>query len=77
MVTSSSTSFFILFCQGGQVLQEPFIKGNVGNSSFHLVTHNNCTIKVYILSRYTSVATNSTKVVLFEVALSDIWSDIW
>ena len=77
MVTSSSTNFFILFCQHGQVLQEPFIKGNVGNSSFNLVTHNNCSIKVYILSRYISVATNFTKAVLFEVTLSEIWSDIW
>ena len=77
MVTSSSTNFFILFCQHGQVLQEPFIKGNVGNSSFNLVTHNNCSIKVYILSRYISVATNFTKAVLFELTLSDIWSDIW
>ena len=41
-------------------------------SSFHLVTYNNCTLKVYILSRYTSVATKLTKVVLFEVGLSDI-----
>ena len=46
---------------------------NVANSSFHLVTYNNCTLKVCILSRYTSVATNLTKVVLLEVALSSVW----
>ena len=77
MVTSSSTNFFILFCQRDQVLEESFKKGNVSNSIFNLVTHSNCTIKVYILSRYTLVATNFTKAVLFEVPLSDIWSDIW
>ena len=77
MVTSSSTNFFVLCCQCGQVLQGSLIKGIVGNSSFDLRTHNNCTTKVYILPRYRSVATNFTKVVLFEVALSDIWSDIW
>ena len=76
MVRSSFTNFFILSCQGDQVLQEPFIKGNVGNSSFGLVSHNNCTGKVHILSTYTSVATNFTKAVLSEVGLSDIWCDI-
>ena len=77
MVRSSFTNFFILSCQGGQVLQEPFIKRNVGNSSFDLVSHNNRTGKVHILSTYTSAATNFNKAVLFEVVLSDIWSDIW
>ena len=76
MVKSSFTNFFILSCQGGQVPQEPFIKGNVRNASFGLVSHNNCTGKVHILSTYTSVTTNFTKAVLFEVGLSDIWSDI-
>ena len=77
MVTSSSTNFFVLLYQCGQVLQGSFIKGIVGNSIFDLRIHNNCTTKVYILPRYRCVATNFTKVVLFEVALSDIWSDIW
>ena len=72
MVKSSFTNFFILSCQGGQVPQEPFIKGNVRNASFGLVSHNNCTGKVHILSTYTSVTTNFTKAVLFEVGLSDI-----
>ena len=72
MVKSSFTNFFILSCQGGQVPQEPFIKGNVRNASFGLVLHNNCTRKIHILSTYTSVTTNFTKAVLFEVGLSDI-----
>ena len=49
------------------------MKRIVGNSSFDLRTHNNCTTKVYILPRYRSVATKFTKVVLFEVTWSDIW----
>ena len=48
-------------------------KKNVANSSFHLVTYNDCTLKVCILSRYTSVATNLTKVVLLVVSLSSVW----
>ena len=72
MVTSTSTNFLILFCRGGLVLQELFIKRHVVNSSFDLVTHNNCTISIYILSRYRSVATNFIKVVFFEGPLSDI-----
>ena len=61
MVTSSSTKSFTFFCQGGSVLQEPFIKGNVDNSSFDLGTHKNCKKKAYILYRYRSVATKFTK----------------
>ena len=76
MIRPSFTNFFIPSCQSGQILQEPFIKRNVGNSSFDLVSHNNCTGKVHILSTYTSVATNFTKAVLFEVDLSYIWSHI-
>ena len=34
--------------------------------------YKNCTIKFNILSRYTSVATILTKVVIFEVGLSGI-----
>ena len=71
-MTSSSTNFFVLISQCGQVLQGSLIKRIVGNSSFDLRTHNNCTTKVYILPRYRSVATNFTKVILFEVVLSDI-----
>ena len=41
--------------------------------SFHFGMYNNCTLKVYILSRHTSVATNFTKVFLFEKGLSDVW----
>ena len=52
-----------------QVVQDGLLK-NVANSSFHLVTYNNWTIKVCILSRYISVVTNLTKVVLFAVGLS-------
>ena len=73
MVTSSCTNFLILFCQGSQVLQEPFIKANVIKSSFHLLTPDHWVKAVYILSRQKSVATNLTKVVLFEVCLFDIW----
>ena len=46
---------------------------NAANSSFHLVTYNDCTFKVCILFRYTLVATNLTKAVLFEVGLSSVW----
>ena len=49
-----------------------FYKINVANSSFHLVTYNDSTLKVCILSRYTLVATNLTKAVLFEVGLSSV-----
>ena len=61
----------MLFCQGWQVVQEPFLKGDVANSRFHLITY--CTITVHFLSRYASVATNQTKVVFFELVLSGIW----
>ena len=67
MVRSSFTNFSILSCQGGQVLQEPFIKRNVGKASFDLVSHNNCTRKVQILSTYTSAATNFNKASSFKV----------
>ena len=60
MVTSSCTNFFILFCQGSQVLRGPFIKTNVTDSSFHLVTYDNWIKTVYILSRQKSVATYLT-----------------
>ena len=72
MVTSNSTNFFIPFCHITKVVQGPFIKTNVTKSNFHLVTYDNWLKTVYVLSRYTSVATNLIKKVLFEVRLSDI-----
>ena len=48
------------------MLQEPFVKQNVANSSFQLVWDTCGTNKFYILSRYTLAATTLTKVVLFE-----------
>ena len=72
MVTSNSTNFFIPFCHITKVVQGPFIKINVTKSNFHLVTYDNWLKTVYVLSRYTSVATNLIKKVLFEVRLSDI-----
>ena len=72
MVTSNSTNFFIPFCHITKVVQGPFIKTNVTKSNFHLVTYDNWLKTVYVLSRYTSVATNLIKKVLFEVCLSDI-----
>ena len=56
----------IRFSEDDQVLQEPFGKQNVPNSSFQLVWDTYWTKKFYILSRYTLVATTLTKVVLFE-----------
>ena len=56
----------IRFSEDDQVLQEPFVKQNVPNSSFQLVWDTYWTKKFYILSRYTLVATTLTKVVLFE-----------
>ena len=61
----------MLFCQGWQVVQELFVKRDVANSSFHLITY--CTITEHFLSRYASVATKQTKIVLFELGLSGIW----
>ena len=72
MVTSSSANFFILFCKVSQVLQGTYIKPNVTNSYFDLVKHDHWTKTFYILSRYTSVGTNLTHVVLFVAFLSDI-----
>ena len=72
MVTSNSTNFFIPFCHITKVVQGPFIKTNVTKSNFHLVTYDNWLKTVYVLSRYTSVATNLIKKVLFELRLSDI-----
>ena len=51
----------------------PFMKQDADNSSFDLVTYNNSIITVYFFPIYTSVATNLTMVVFFEVGLSGIW----
>ena len=56
----------ILFSEDDQVLQEPFVKQSISKPRFHLVPDTYCTIKFYILSRYTLVATTLNKVVLFE-----------
>ena len=62
----------ILFSEVEQLSQEPFVNQNMPNSRFHLAPNIYCTIKIYILSRYTSVATTLTKVVLFEGGLPGI-----
>ena len=62
----------ILFSEVYQVLQESFVKQNAPNWSFDLVADINYTIKFYILSRYTLVATTLTKVVPYEVGLPGI-----
>ena len=54
------------------MLQEPFGSENIPKSSFHLVPDTYCTIKFYILSGYTLLATTLTKVVLFEGGLAGI-----
>ena len=54
------------------MLQEPFVRENIPKSRFHLVPDTYCTIKFYILSRYTLVATTLTKVVLIEGNLRGI-----
>ena len=56
----------IRFSEDDQVLQEPFVKENVPNSSFQLVWDTYWTKKFYILSRYILEATTLTKVVLAE-----------
>ena len=67
-------SFFILLCHGAQVVQEPFIKQDVAkSSSIHLVMYDNWIKTVYFISWYTSVATNLTEIVLFELGLFGIW----
>ena len=62
----------IFFSELEQLSQEPFINQNMPNSRFHLSPNIYCTVKFYILSRYTSVATTLTKVVLFERGLPGI-----
>ena len=68
MVTLSSINFFkYFFYQGIQVLLGSFKKTNMTNSSFHLVKYHNWRKMVYILSTFTEVPTNLTKVILFGV----------
>ena len=66
MVTSSSANLFVHFYKVSEVLQ------GTSNSSFDLFKYDDWTKTVYILSRYTPVGTNLTKVVLLEAVLSDI-----
>ena len=62
----------IRFSEDEEVLQEPFAKQNVPNSSFPLVWDTYWTKKFYILSTYTLVATTLSKVVPFEGVKSGI-----
>ena len=73
MVTASYTNFFILFGPTSQVLSPHFAKRNLVTSSFHLVKYDTWTQTIYIFSRYRSVDTKLTKLVIFEVVSSDIW----
>ena len=73
MVTANSTNLFIAFWQGSQALSGHFIKRNLVNWSFDLVKYGNLTKTVYILSRYTPVRRNLSKVVFFKVGCTDIW----
>ena len=72
MVTANSTNLFTPFSEGTQELSGHFIKGNLVNWSLHLVKYANLTNAVYILSRYTPVCRNVSKVVFFKVGWSDI-----
>ena len=74
MVTANSTNLFILFWQSSQVLSGHFIKRNLANGSIHLVKYGNLTKTVYILSRYTPLRRNLSKVDFFNGGSSDIWS---
>ena len=49
-----------------------FCEAKYAQFKFHLFKYKDWNIKSYILSRYTSVATTFTKVVLFQVGLSGI-----
>ena len=73
MVTASSANLFILFEQASQVLSGHFIERNFPKWSFHLVKYGNLKKGTYILSRYTPVGGKLSKVVPFEVGLSDVW----
>ena len=72
MVIASSTNLFILFWQASQVLWGHFMKRNLVNWGFHLVKNSNFKKTVYISSRYTSIGTNLSKIVFFEVGWSVI-----
>ena len=67
MLRASSTNLFILFAGGSQVLSQHFIKRNLVNLSFHLLKYGSLTKTVYILSRFTPLCRNLSKVVFFKV----------
>ena len=73
MVTANSTNLFILFWQSIQVLSGHFIKRNLANGSFNLVKCGNLTKAVYILSTYTPLRRNLSKVDFSKSGWSDIW----
>ena len=73
MGTTNSTNSFTLSWQGSQVLSGHINKRNLVNWSFHLVKNGNLTKIFYILSRYTPVRRNLSKVVFFKVGWYDIW----
>ena len=73
MVTANSTNLFILFWQSSQVLSGHFIKRNLANGSFNLVNCDNLTKAVYMLSTYTPLRRNLTKVAFSKSGWSGIW----
>ena len=73
MVTGNSTNLFILFWHSSQVLSRHFIKRNLANGSFNLVKCGNFIKAVYILSAYTPLRRNLSKVVFSKSGWSDIW----
>ena len=68
MLTANSTNLFILFGGGNQVLSGHLIKRNLVNLNFHLLKYGSLTKAVYILSRFTSLRRNLSKVVFFKVS---------
>ena len=73
MLTANSTNLFILFWGGSQVLSGYFIKRNLVNLSFHVLKYGTLKKTVYILSRFTPLRRNLSKVVFFKVGWYDIW----
>ena len=62
----------ILFSEVEQVLQQPFVKQNIPKSSVHLLPDTYWATDIYILSRYTLLATRPTRGVLFEGGFAGI-----
>ena len=56
-------------------MEGPFIKENAVYSGFVPIRCNNNTIKVYVLFRYTSAATNLIKLDFFLVGLPSNWQN--